>query len=138
MSGTSSTDDADFLRALGVETVIDYRAARFEDLLRDVDVVLDTVGGETLKRSWRPAAWGTLVSTAARPSPEQARIADARGVFFIVEPSRPQLVELARLIDEGRVRPVLEAVFPLAQARVAFERGLLGHHRGKIVLQVAN
>ena len=59
VSGTTSADDADFLRALGVETVIDYRAARFEDLLRDVDVVLDTVGGETLERSWRvPAAWG--------------------------------------------------------------------------------
>jgi NADPH:quinone reductase-like Zn-dependent oxidoreductase len=139
VSGTTSADDADFLRALGVETVIDYRAARFEDLLRDVDVVLDTVGGETLERSWRVLRpGGTLVSIAARPSPEQARIADARGVFFIVEPSRPQLVELARLIDEGRVRPVLEAVFPLAQARAAFERGLSGHHRGKIVLQVAS
>ena len=139
VSGTTSADDADFLRALGVETVIDYRAARFEDLLRVVDVVLDTVGGETLERSWRVLRpGGTLVSTAARPSPEQARIADARGVFFIVEPSRPQLVELARLIDEGRVRPVLEAVFPLAQARAAFERGLSGHHRGKIVLQVAS
>jgi NADPH:quinone reductase-like Zn-dependent oxidoreductase len=102
-----------------------------------VDVVLDTVGGETLERSWRVLRrGGTLVSTAARPSPEQAHLADARGVFFVVEPSRSQLVELARLIDGGHVRPVLEAVFPLAQAREAFERGLAGHHRGKIVLQV--
>jgi NADPH:quinone reductase-like Zn-dependent oxidoreductase len=137
--GTASARDADFLRELGVETVIDRRTARFDDILRDIDVILDTVGGETLQRSWQVLRrGGTLVSIVARPSPEQAKLTGARGVFFIVEPSRSQLLELDRLIDAAQVRPVLEAVYPLAQAREAFERGLSGHHRGRIVLRVAS
>ena len=117
--------------------MIDYRTARFEEVLRDVDVVLDTIGGDTLERSWRVLRrGGTLVSVAAPPPPEPARDAGARGIFFIVEPSRAQLVEIARLIDAGHIRPVLDAVLPLARAREAFERGLAGHVRGKIVLRV--
>ena len=87
-----------------------------------MDVVLDTIGGDTLERSWRVLRrGGTLVSVAASPPPE---------------PSRAQLVEIARLIDAGQIRPVLDAVLPLARAREAFERGLAGHVRGKIVLRV--
>ena len=59
-----------------------------------------------------------------------------RGIYFIVEPSRAQLVEIAQLIDAGQIRPVLDVVLPLAQVREAFERGLAGHVRGKIVLRV--
>ena len=117
--------------------MIDYRTTRFEEVLRDVDVVLDTIGGDTLERSWRVLrGGGTLVSVAAQPPPEPARDAGTRGIFFIVEPSRAQLVEIARLIDAGEVRPVLDAVLPLDRAREAFERGLAGHVRGKIVLRV--
>jgi NADPH:quinone reductase-like Zn-dependent oxidoreductase len=106
-------------------------------VLRDVDVVLDTVGGDTMERSWRVLRrGGTLVSVAAPPPPEPARDAGVRGIYFIVEPSRAQLVEIARLIDAGEVRPVLDVVLPLARAREAFERGLAGHLRGKIVLRV--
>src|SRR6185312_6482764 len=97
----------EFLRELGVETVIDYRTTRFEEVLGDVDVVLDTIGGDTLERSWRVLRrdW-TLVSVAAQPAPEPARDAGTRGIFFIVEPSRAQLVEIARLIDAGHLPPV--------------------------------
>jgi NADPH:quinone reductase-like Zn-dependent oxidoreductase len=59
-----------------------------------------------------------------------------RGVFFIVKPNRAQLIEIARLIDAGSVRPIIEATFPLAQAREAFEHGLRHHNRGKLVLEV--
>ncbi len=134
---TASARDVEFLRELGVETVIDYQSARFEDVSRDLDVVLDSVGGETLARSWKVLRrGGTLVSIVAEPPLEQSRAAGARGVFFIVEPSRPQLIEIGNLIDAGHVRPIVEAVFPLAKAREAFERGLRGHCRGKIVLEV--
>src|SRR4051812_40174673 len=137
VSATASARHHDFLRALGVETAIDYRTTRFEEVLRDVDVVLDTVGGGTTERSWRVLRrGGGAGSPAAPPPPPPAQEAGARGVFFIVEPSRAQLVEIARLIDAGEIRPVLEAVLPLARAREAFERGLTGHVRGKIVLRV--
>src|SRR3954470_15492142 len=137
VSATASARHHEFLRELGVETVIDYRSTRFEEVLHDVDVVLDTIGGDTLERSWRILRrGGALVSVAAQPSPEPARDGGTRGIFFIVEPSRAQLVEIARLIDAGQIRPVLEAVLPLARAREAFERGLAGHVRGKIVLRI--
>ena len=137
VSATASARHHDFLRGLGVETAIDYRTTRFEEVLRDVDVVLDTIGGDTLERSWRILRRGeALVSVAAQPPPEPARDAGARGIYFIVEPSRAQLVEIAQLVDAGQIRPVLDAVLPLARAREAFERGLAGHVRGKIVLRV--
>jgi NADPH:quinone reductase-like Zn-dependent oxidoreductase len=137
VGATASARHHDFLRELGVETAIDYRTTRFEEVLRDVDVVLDTIGGDTMERSWRVLRrGGTLVSVAAPPPPEAARDAGARGIFFIVKPSRVQLMEIARLIDAGEIRPVLDAVLPLDRAREAFERGLAGHVRGKIVLRV--
>ena len=134
---TVSARDVGFLRELGVETVIDYQSARFEDVSRDLDVVLDTVGGETQTRSWKVLRrGGTLVSIVAEPPLEQSRAAVLAASFFIVEASRPQLIEIGKLIDAGHVRPIVEAVFPLAKAREAFDRGLRGHCRGKIVLQV--
>jgi NADPH:quinone reductase-like Zn-dependent oxidoreductase len=134
---TASSRHHDFLRELGVATAIDYRTTRFEEALSEVDVVLDTIGGDTLRRSWGVLRrGGTLISVAAPSAPEAAKEAGVRGIFFIVEPGRAQLVEIARLIDDGAIRPVLEADLPLARAREAFERGLAGHARGKIVLRV--
>src|ERR1051325_7863371 len=108
----------DFVRSLGADEVIDYRAERVEDVVRHVDVVFDTVGGETLERSWsvlKPG--GRLVTVAA--SGEQTTDERVRAAYFIVEPSRTQLVEIARLIDGGAVRPVVGTVFPLAEAQQA-------------------
>ena len=81
---------------------------------------------------------GTLVTIVRPPSKEWAAGRDARGVFFIVEPSRGQLTEIAQLIDAGRLRPIVEAVFPVAQAREAYERGLREHPRGKLILRVVD
>src|SRR4051795_703663 len=84
VGATASARHHEFLRELGVETAIDYRTTRFEEVLRDVDVVLDTVGGDTLERSWRVLRrGGTLVSVAAEPAPEPARDPGAPGVFFL-------------------------------------------------------
>src|SRR5215470_6833882 len=116
VTGTASAANLDFVRSLGADEVIDYRAERFEDVVRDVDVVFDTVGGETLERSWgvlKPG--GRLVTVAA--SGEQTTDERIRAAYFIVEPSRTQLAEIARLIDGGTLRPVVGAVFPLAEAR---------------------
>src|SRR5262249_52595425 len=114
--------------------VIDYRAERFEERVRDVDVVFDTVGGETLERSWgvlEPG--GKLVTVAA--SGERTTDERVRAAYFIVEPSRTQLAGIARLIDEGGLRPVVGAVFPLTEARQAYQHKPV---RGKVVLRVGD
>ena len=135
--GTASGRDEAFLRALGCDEVIDYRATRFEEVADDVDVVFDTVGGDTTERSWGVLRPGGVLVTIAAPLP-LARIAGGgpRGIFFVVEPDRAQLLELARLIDAGAITPIVEAVMPLPEARHAYERGLQEHPRGKLVLSV--
>src|SRR6201993_2376340 len=134
VTGTASAANLDFVRSLGADEVIDYRAQRFEDVARDVDVVFDTVGGETLERSWgvlKPG--GRLVTVAA--SGERTTDERIRAAYFIVEPSRTQLAEIARLIDGGAIRPVVGAVFPLAEARQAYQHKPV---RGKVVLRVVD
>jgi NADPH:quinone reductase-like Zn-dependent oxidoreductase len=127
---TASSGNIDAVRALGADEVIDYTTTAFEDAAGTVDLVFDTAGGERLQRS--PAVLapgGRLVSVAEGPPPG--------GVYFVVEPNRAQLAEIGRLVDEGLVRPVVAEVFPLEQARTAFERSLAGSRRGKLVLEVA-
>src|SRR5262249_29705679 len=124
----------DFVRGLGADEVIDNRGQRFDELLRDVDVVFDTVGGETLARSWSVLkSDGRLITVAA--SEEQAQTPRTRDAFFIVEPNRTQLAEIARLIDNGELRPVVGAVFPLSDGRAAYQHKPA---RGKIVLRVSD
>jgi NADPH:quinone reductase-like Zn-dependent oxidoreductase len=132
--GTASANNAALVRVLGADEVIDYRARRFEDVVHGLDVVFDTVGGETLERSWgllKPG--GRLVTIAT--SGEGSQDPRVREAFFIVEANGAQLGEIARLIDGGQLRPVVDAIFPLPQARQAYE------HRpthGKVVLRVAD
>jgi NADPH:quinone reductase-like Zn-dependent oxidoreductase len=137
VTATASADNAEFLRQLGAADVIDYRQEHFEDKVRNVDVALDTIGGETLERSWkvlRPG--GALISVASAVSPDTASRHGVRGVFFIVQPNREQLIEIARLVDASVIRPMVEAVLPLALTREAYLRGTRGHSRGKLVLRV--
>ena len=135
---TAAAKDHDFLGELGASQVIDYTQERFEEKVEDVDVVLDTIGGETQQRSWSVLRrGGILVSIVSPVAAEKATSLGVRGAFFIVEPSRTQLIEMGHLIDKGTLRVVVGAVLPLARAREAFEQGLAGHGRGKIVLQVA-
>ena len=135
--GTGSQPNLALLRELGADEVIDHASARFEDKVRGVDLVLDTVGGDTLERSWGVLRRGGVLVSTAGPAPgDTAARYGVRGVFFVVESNRPQLVQIGRLIDAGSLRPIVEAVFPLAEARQAYEQGLRGHARGKLVLQV--
>jgi NADPH:quinone reductase-like Zn-dependent oxidoreductase len=134
---TAGTRDVDFVRSLGAQTVIDYRTQRFEEIAHGLDVVVDTVGGETQVRSFRSLRrGGVLVTVAAPPPADLAREHGVRAVFFIVEPDRAQLLELSRLVDEGRLRAEVARVFPLSRAREAYEFGLTSHPRGKVVLQI--
>jgi NADPH:quinone reductase-like Zn-dependent oxidoreductase len=132
---TASARNLDFVRELGADEVIDYKAARFEELARDIDVVFDAVGGETLARSWgvlRPG--GRMVTVATQNETESDE--RTRAAFFIVEPSGTQLAEIARLVDADKIRVFVEAVFPLIQARDAYARAARGNMRGKVVIQI--
>lgn len=134
---TSSAANLDFLRSLGADETIDYTKTRFEDAVRDVDVVLDAVGGDVVDRSWQVLRPGGIVISVAKPIPEDApRDHGARGIFFIVEPARDQLRAMAELIDTGLLKPIVASIVPLDRAREAFESAGKGHTRGKIVLQV--
>lgn len=98
--------------------MLDYRATRFEDVVAGVDAVFDAVGGETLARSWGVLKPGGRLVTIA-DSEEGTADDRTRAAFFIVEANRPQLSEVAGLIDGGALRPVVDCVFPLAEARTA-------------------
>jgi NADPH:quinone reductase-like Zn-dependent oxidoreductase len=137
---TASARNRDFLRDLGATEVIDYTTTRFEDVVKPVDVVFDTVGGDTLQRSWQVVKpGGVLVSVVSpRPSADVTKGHDARFAWFVVEPNREQLIQVGTLIDAGHIRPIIDTVFPLAQACQAYEQGAKGHTRGKIVLRVVD
>jgi len=133
---TAGPDDLDFVRSLGADTVIDYKNDRFEDVARGVDVVFDLVGGDTTERSWSVLReGGILVSTLADPDQAQAKAHNVRAApRWMAEPNAAQLGEIARLIDEGKVRVTVAETFPIEQVREAYERAQQGHIRGKIVL----
>jgi NADPH:quinone reductase-like Zn-dependent oxidoreductase len=136
---TASTRNVETARRLGADQVIDDTSTRFEDVVEQVDLVLDTVGGDRLERS--PAVvrqGGRLVSVATDPPRERAAEHEVSAVYFVVEPNRQQLVELARLVDRGDLRPLVGEVFALADARKAFQRSLGDHRAGKIVLRVTD
>ena len=120
-----------------MDEVVDYTAVRFEDAVADVDVVFDTLGGDTLERSWQVLkSGGYLVSVVEAPSKEKAKAHNVGGSFFGVQPNAKQLSEIADLVDQGKVQTFLEEVFPLQRAKDAHLLSQTGRVRGKIVLQV--
>ncbi len=137
---TASARNRDFLHELGANEVIDYTTTRFEDGVHDVDLVFDTVGGDTLQRSWQVIKPGGVLVTIVSPQPsfEKAKAHGIHPFWFIVEPNRDELIQVGTLIDSGHLRPIIDTVFPLAQARQAYEQGARGHTRGKIVLRVVD
>jgi NADPH:quinone reductase-like Zn-dependent oxidoreductase len=136
--GTASSKNQAFLRELGVDKTVDYQKTRFEDVVRDVDVVLDTIGGDTQERSFKVLKQGgILVSLVQPPSQESATKYGVRALFYGAHASSSDLAEIAELIDHGKVKPVVETVLPLAEARHAHELSQSGHARGKIVLKTA-
>lgn len=136
VTATASARDAAYVADLGAHQVIDYKD-RFEDQVRDVDVVVDPVGGDTMARSWavlRPG--GILVAIAEEPPEDLGGRDDVRARYFIVEPSGAQLRQLAELIDGGKLRAAVSATFALSDLREAFAAQRTRGHPGKIVITV--
>jgi NADPH:quinone reductase-like Zn-dependent oxidoreductase len=141
VAGTASARNLDFIRSLGVEEAIDYLAAPFETVVRDMDVVLDTVGGDALDRSLQVLRrGGILVTVAGQPPQEEAakRGIRAAGVGM-ADPARTGelLRRFTELIEAGRLRVQVDSVFLLAEAGRAHAQSQQGHGRGRIVLHVA-
>jgi NADPH:quinone reductase-like Zn-dependent oxidoreductase len=135
--GTASEENQSFLRELGVDEPIDYEETPFEDKVRDVDVVFDTIGGDTQRRSWKVLKkGGILVSIVAPPSAEGAARSGVRQAFIFMTPNASELAEIAMLVDSGKLKAVVETVLALEDARQAHELSQMGHTRGKIVLRV--
>jgi NADPH:quinone reductase-like Zn-dependent oxidoreductase len=135
--GKSSGRNSDFVRQLDADEVIDYQTVRFEDVVKDIDVVLDTIGGETQERSWKVLKkGGTLVATIQPPPPEKTAAYGVQGRFVNVAPDGQQLEDLAQLFDSGVFKTYVETVLPLAQAAEALELSESRRARGKIVLQM--
>lgn len=138
VTATAAAQDSDFVTGLGAQQVLDYAGTRFEDHLKDVDAVLDLVGGETQTRSWtvlRPG--GVLVSIVSPPDPKKAAEHGAHGAFFIVEPNHDELDAIARLIENGQLAPIVDRVVALTDTRNAYEALRKKHRRGKVVIHVA-
>ena len=136
---TAAAADASFVRNLGAGIVIDFRTERFEETVRDVDAVLDFVGGDTQTRSFQVLRrGGKLISAVSRPDEQLARSHGVDAAFFLVNVTTDCLAKIARLIDGGELRTHVGAVLPLSDAREAhlmLER-LRPPPKGKIVLAV--
>ncbi|SEO60532.1 NADP-dependent oxidoreductase [Paenibacillus sp. OV219] len=141
--GTCGTDNAAFVSSLGADHVVDYTKERFEDVAgqgsQGVDLVLDTVGGETQSRSFtvlKPG--GRMISLVGQPSQEKAEEQGVKAIFSNKLPAAEALGQIAGLIDEGHLKAVVGAAFPLAEAAQAQDRSQTGHGRGRIVLHIAD
>lgn len=117
---TSSAENLQFLRSIGADTTVDYRAQRFEDVARDVDFVLDTVGGDTLQRSYGVLrSGGTLISLVESPDSALLAARKLRGTRTTVRPDKDHLGKIAALIDKGALTPTVSQTYPLAEAATA-------------------
>ena len=136
--GTASEQNLDFLKKLGVDEVIDYKNEAFETKLKDLDLVFDLIGGDTQKKSLdvlKPG--GILVSTVGLRDEAAIKAKGMIGAQFMAQSSPDDLTSLAKLIDEGKLKPIIAEVLTLAQAAEAQQKSEAGHTRGKIVLKVA-
>ncbi len=135
--GTAAANDEGYLKTIGVDEVIDYMKVNFEDVVKDVDVVLDCMGGEVQERSWQVLKKGGFLVTIMEPLPEgKAEALGVRAERVFVKPDAGELREISKVTEEGHLVPNIYKVFSLEEAREAHELIEKGQTRGKIVLSV--
>jgi NADPH:quinone reductase-like Zn-dependent oxidoreductase len=135
---TASTANQHLLKELGADIAVDYTKQKFEDLAKDVDVVLDSVGKDTLARSYGVVKkGGFIVSIVARLDRAELDKHGIHGATLSVDPNSEELAEIGKLIDEKKIKVIVSQTFPLSEAVKAQEQAATGHTRGKIVLKVA-
>ena len=132
---TASAANAEFVKSLGAQEVIDYREQPFEKAAAGMDIVFDTVGGETLRRSWNVLKPGGRMVTIASGE-EGATDERAKRAFMLVTPDRRQLAAVADLLKRGQVQTVVDTVVPLSRAPDAFAGKVPRRGRGKVVVAI--
>ena len=134
---TASTRNIEFVRSLGAQEILDYTTVNVGDTVHDVDLVLNTVSGETLDTAWPTLKrGGTLVSIAGQPSEAKARELDVQAVNFSAQTTNDLMDTFAHLIDEGQVKVAVATRIPMSEAPKAHELSQSGHGRGRIVLHI--
>ena len=136
---TASTPNQDLLKELGADVTIDYTKTKFEDAAKDVDVVLDSVGKDTLARSYTVVKKGGFIATlVSRLDQTELDKHGIRGASISVKPNADELAKITKLIEAKRIRPVVTQMLPLAEAVKAQEQAATHHTRGKIVLRITD
>jgi NADPH:quinone reductase-like Zn-dependent oxidoreductase len=135
---TGSTANQDFLKQIGADVAIDYTKTKFEEVAKDVDMVLDSVGRDTLKRTYGVVKkGGIIVSIVDEPPQAELDAHGIRGVALRSSPKADVLGELARLMEAKKLIPLVSQSFPLSDFGKALDQIATRHTRGKVVLQVA-
>ncbi len=135
---TCSGRNADLVKRLGADVVIDYETQAFDEMLSDYDLVFDMLGGETLNRSFKVLKkGGMMVSIKGQDTDNLAPEFGVHFDWFLMDPDGEMLGELGALIDTGAVKPVIGRTFPMEQAGAAYEELANGDSVGKIVVMVA-
>lgn len=130
---TASGDGLELIKSLGADEAIDYKKTNFKDVVKDVDAVLDVLGGQTQEDSFKVLRrGGILIATAQPPSAEKAAEHKVRAQFIFTHPSGEALEKIAALVDAGKLRPVIGAQFSLENARQAHETK---SGNGKIIIK---
>ena len=133
--GTASGRNEEFVRGLGADEFIDYKKRKFEEEGSGVDVVFDTVGGDTQERAFQTLKrGGFLVSTVNPPSAEKAKKFGVTVAMVIMMPKPDQLAAINQLLDRGKLKARVATVLPLAEVKKAHQLSATGHADGKIIL----
>lgn len=133
---TAAARDADFVKSLGADEVIDYKAQAFETLIKDYDAVFDTVGGETYSRSYQVLkSGGVIVSMTDQPIEDLAQKYNIEAIAQQTKTTTERLTKLAELVEQGAIKVNIDKVFPLEQAGEALAY-IQGAHQGKVVIKV--
>ena len=135
--GTTSTANVDLVKSLGVDEVIDYKNQNFSAIVKDVDVVFDTLGGEIQEKSWKILKKnGILVSIVKQPNSESAQKYNVRYGYVFIKPDAEALTELVKMIDGGKIKPVVKTVLTLDEIKKAHDLSQSGRAKGKIIIKV--
>ena len=135
---TCSTNHVDFLKSLGADHVVDYTKSDFSIELHGYDIVFDTVGGETYRKSFKVLnqQQGVMISILQQPDHELAESTGVRTGYLFMQPNGEHLAQIGKLLESGKIKPVVGGVLPLADVRKAHDMSQSRHVLGKIILQV--